>query len=280
MHEDLEPLANLRINKVTEKFIEEMNCNLQKKTAEMAQRGLLQSGPMEAAKFDIRAKALEKECWAIADNWMDLLKKRKQAVTREDITFIMHKVEGCALTRAGQLGSVMGQQTIVGADYWNGQADARMRRVAGDIRRELEIYFREQEAFPQTKKEDAPMPSPVQVNIQNANISNLNLGTQVGNINAALQVLSADSKDHQEFAEAIRQLTEAVVSDRHLGHDQKHEAVDALSTLAKEAERGKGKPTVTAKGLLLLLPQLIGLSADMVTLWDKFGPTVRAFFGI
>jgi predicted RecB family endonuclease len=100
----------------------------------------------------------------------------------------------------------------------------------------------------------------------------------VGTINNAVQVLSSKGEDQQAFAEAIKQLTEAVVSDARLKDDQKHEAVEALSTLADEAEHGRRG--VTGKALVTWLPSVLGLSADLITLWDKFGPAIRAYFGL
>ena len=49
------------------------------------------------------------------------------------------------------------------------------------------------------------------VHIQNSNVANLNLGAQVGTINAALQTISGGDAAQQELARAIEQLTEAVL---------------------------------------------------------------------
>ena len=50
--------------------------------------------------------------------------------------------------------------------------------------------------------------------------------------------------------------------------------------LANEAETSDGKVSVTTKALVSWFPQLIGLSADLITLWDKVAPTLQGFFKI
>jgi hypothetical protein len=280
MYEDLQPLAALRINKATEQFTQEMQRQVAETNLSLTAKGSVLTGGAEMQKFNIRAAALENICQTIANTWSELITKRNHSLTRDDLTFIMQQVESYAFTQAKHLGSAMinvpGGPVVTG-NYWIEQADTKMRRVAGDIRRDLEIRYREQEAFPSAPPAStAPMPSPVQVHVESANIANLNLGTQVGTINAALQLLSSEGEDRQAVAEALKQLTEAVIVDRHLKEHQKQEAVEALSVLANEAETGK--TSITTKALVAWLPQLIGLSADLLTLWDKAGPTIRAFF--
>jgi hypothetical protein len=208
----------------------------------MAAMGAVLSGGAEKAEFDIQAGVLENVGRAIADTWLELVTRRNQKLTRDDLTFIMQKVEHFTSVQAPNLGSAVvhrpgGSVVAVGQrrDFWDEQADTRMRKVAGDIRRDLEIRFREQEAFPQIR-ESVTMPPPTHVNIQNANISNLNLGTQVGTINTALLMLSAE--DHQAVAEAIKDLTEGVLRDERLQNSQKQEAVEALSTLFEARVEG------------------------------------------
>jgi hypothetical protein len=281
MYEDLQPLANLKINKAIEHFTQEMQRQVIETNHQMAAKGSLLSGGAETAKFNIRTSAIESICRTIDNTWVELITKRNHSLTRDDLTFIMQQVENFAFAQANNLGFVTANVPggpVVPATYWMEQADTKMRKLAGDIRRDLEIRFREQQAFP-APKEVAPVSSSlIQIHIQNANISNLNLGTQVGTINAALQLLSSEGQGHQALAQAIKQLTEAVVVDCQLNNNQKHEAVEALSVLASEAKTGQ--VSVTAKALISWLPQLIGLSADLITLWDKVGPTVRGFFSI
>jgi hypothetical protein len=278
MYEDLQALASLKINKAIEQLTQDAERQLVA-TSRRAGASFL-TGGAEAQRFNIRAGAQESICRTIADTWTALLVKRSRRLTRDDLNFIMQEVETHALSQAKPLGFAMVNTPggpLVGGNYWMEQADTRMRKVIGDIRRDLEIRIREQQAFPPSKAIAPKSPSvPIQLHIQNANISNLNLGTQMGTINAALQLLSTEGKNHQALADAIKQLTEAVVADRQLNDEQKHEAVEALSVLASDAK--SGKVTVTTKALVSWLPTVVGLSADLMTVWDKVGPALLAFF--
>jgi len=121
----------------------------------------------------------------------------------------------------------------------------------------------------------------VHLHIQNSNIANLNLGSQLGTINAALESISGQGSAQQEFVQALKQLTEAVVSQKGLPDREKQEIVQALSTIAEQAtkkpeERSKG----TLKAVVSWLPTAIAAASDLTTLWGKFGPIIRRYLGI
>jgi len=92
----------------------------------------------------------------------------------------------------------------------------------------LEIMVRRNEALPKKAVEEKQ--TVVHLNIQNSNIANLNLGSQVGIINTALETISSGGGNQQEFANAIKELTEAIISQKKLKDDQKRKAVHAEST--------------------------------------------------
>jgi hypothetical protein len=118
------------------------------------------------------------------------------------------------------------------------------------------------------------------IHIQNSNVANLNLGAQVGTINAALQTISGDDATGQELARAIEQLTEAVIQ-ASLPTANKQDVVEALSTIAEQAakkpeERSKG----TLKALVTWLPTAISAANNLTGLWDKLGPIIKTHLGI
>jgi hypothetical protein len=119
------------------------------------------------------------------------------------------------------------------------------------------------------------------VHVQNSNIANLNLGSQVGTINAALQSISAGDAQQKEFARALEELTQAVLSAAALNATQKQEAVDALSTIAEEAAK---KPEERRRGMLKAavswLPTAISAANNLASLWDKLGPIIKRHLGI
>jgi hypothetical protein len=118
------------------------------------------------------------------------------------------------------------------------------------------------------------------IHIQNSNVANLNLGAQVGTINVALQTISGGDAAQQELGRAIEQLTEAVLQAT-LPDPDKRDVVEALSTIAEQAaKKPEERSKVTLNALVAWLPTAISAANNPVTLWDKFGPIIKAHFGI
>jgi diguanylate cyclase (GGDEF)-like protein len=161
MYDDLEPIANLKYGQVVESISHEMQSNLSESIASFSSRGLLHSGPMEAEKLRIRLDGCERICRSVYETWLDLITHRSGGrITREDIDFIMTKVDGCAQLRARDVRSTS-QTSGVTTPQWAGQqADVKMHAVAADIRRKLEIKYREQEAFRSTDSSEKVKPAP------------------------------------------------------------------------------------------------------------------------
>ena len=118
----------------------------------------------------------------------------------------------------------------------------------------------------------------IHLHIENSQIANLNLGSQVGTINAAIQ--SLETKD-VEVAKGLKQLTEAVLSQQQLSVSAKQEIVEVLSTIAESAAKAPDqRPTGPLKASLAYIPTLIGVSSQLVTLWDKLEPLIKAHLGM
>jgi len=121
----------------------------------------------------------------------------------------------------------------------------------------------------------------VHLHIENSSVANLNLGSQVGVINAALESISKiQGESEQTLVLALQQLTEATVADTALATTEKQEIVQALSTLAEQAtkkpqEQSKG----TVRAVITWIPTAIATAAKLAPLWEKFGPAIRAYFG-
>lgn len=120
----------------------------------------------------------------------------------------------------------------------------------------------------------------VQLNIQSSNIANLNIGSQVGTINAALGSVS-ERGSADEFAEALKSLTEAVVSDTLLPNSSKREVVEALSTVAEQAAKPPEQRSMgILKPIVTWIPTAIAAAASLAALWEKFEPTIKAYLGL
>jgi hypothetical protein len=118
------------------------------------------------------------------------------------------------------------------------------------------------------------------IHIHNSNVANLNVGSQIGVINANLQSLSTGDDTQRGFASALEQLAQAVASESALEESQKQEIVEAITTISAEAakkpvERSKS----TLKALVSWIPTAISAANNLVTLWHSVGPTIQAFFG-
>jgi hypothetical protein len=116
------------------------------------------------------------------------------------------------------------------------------------------------------------------IHIQNSNVGNINLGSQIGHINVTLQQISAGDESQKELASALGEFTEAVVAAQ-LSDSEKQEVVGALSTIAEQAtkkpeERSRG----TLKAVVTWIPHAVATAAHLSALWEKFGPTIRAYF--
>ncbi len=166
MYEDLEPIANLKYGQVVESISSEMQSRLSEAIAKFSSRGLQQSGPMDAEKLRIRLDGCRRICRSVYETWLDLIpRKSGGSITREDIDFITTKVEGCAKLRVSDVRSTSNSSIVTTPEWAAQQADMKMQGVAADIRRELEIKYREQEAFsnkPTTEMDNnvrSPLPS-------------------------------------------------------------------------------------------------------------------------
>jgi hypothetical protein len=120
------------------------------------------------------------------------------------------------------------------------------------------------------------------INITNSNIANINLGEQIGHIESVVQAIAAkEGKENQQFAEALRALTEAIKNEPQLSDSDKKEAVQVLGEIAEQGkaapqERSSGK----VKALLAGFPTVIAAAAHLTKLWEAWGPAIKAYFGL
>jgi hypothetical protein len=137
------------------------------------------------------------------------------------------------------------------------------------------------QAFPGID-EDLQMNRPIiNLHVQDSNIANLNLGSQIGTINASLQTISEQGDSEHEFAQVLKELTEAVVSQKDLPDPEKQEVVQALSTIAEQAtKKPEQRSKVTLKALVSWIPTAISAAKGLSDLWEKFGPIIQAHLGL
>ncbi|MGH2395822.1 MAG: hypothetical protein ACRDFW_02305 [bacterium] len=123
----------------------------------------------------------------------------------------------------------------------------------------------------------AHSPSHVTINIQNSTVAGLNLGTVIGNIEAAVSTLQ---QTDPEIATALARLVEAVGRDESLG-DQRREVIESLNQVAEEATKPFAtRRTGLVKTLLAGIQVALAQSAHISEVWQTFGPTIKGYFGL
>jgi hypothetical protein len=148
MHEDLEAVASLRIGQTIEHASREHQVRLSEAIKDLAARGMAGGGQMTQVRFNLARELSEKICRGIYETWLDLIQKRHRRLTRPDIDFINAKVEDCAATQARNITQAIRPTPNPNPEWIKNQAESAASSIASNIRRELEIKFREQEAFP------------------------------------------------------------------------------------------------------------------------------------
>lgn len=268
MNNDLQTIASLEFGKA-------MGCLAKEKETRLrtALAGLARGGPQIAARRDIELEYAEKSCTVLAEIWVNLLEGTNGGIlTRQHVEFIKGQVRDAASARRSSL--MNGPPMVPNQAAVAGHVARQMEIITANVCRDLELRLRRQEAgLPKGEQ----MKEGINLTVHNA--ANINLGSQVGTINAALNVISQQGQN--EVAAAIRELSEAVMRSTAIKDHQKQEALQVIADIAKQAEvKPEERSSGTVKALIAGFPVIIGLAADVTTLWDKYTPIIRAFFGI
>lgn len=76
MYEDLEPIANLRFGKEADTLARNGEATLRGELADLAQRGLGNSGAAVQTRVRARVRRSERLCHALADIWVELIERK------------------------------------------------------------------------------------------------------------------------------------------------------------------------------------------------------------
>src|ERR1035437_1350768 len=117
------------------------------------------------------------------------------------------------------------------------------------------------------------------VNIYGGNFANLNLGEQIGTINATVNVIASQGTQGAELAAALRSLTESIGADPKLTDTLKKEALEAVETIADQANlpTEQRRPGVF-KAALSYLPTVLSATVASIKIWETVHPVLTAFF--
>src|SRR5882724_233215 len=262
--DDLEVIANLEHGKAVERISSEMQHKMQNALA-----GKASGGAREYAKLRVQLDAAAETCKAYAQIWQDLLEgKNGGYLIRENVDFIAQKVIAMAASRKSNFGKDFPRETA-GVES---EVGMRLDSIVASIRRDLEIRIRRQQAFPE-KKETMSYKREINVTIHNA--ANVNLGTQVGTINATLDIISEHAGSSQGIVQAIKELTDAVVQSAEVDDAKKQELLEVVEDIAKQAE---AKPEERSPGRLKAmfagLPTLLSVGKGLLDVWDRLSPAI------
>jgi hypothetical protein len=280
MYEDLQQIVQLQFGKAMQDVSQQTLAKVQEAQAQFAAstRGAqIISGQHEASLGRIRIAGSEQLARALFQMWVDIIKERNGHMARPDIEFILGRMRLLTHAQFQNLTKAFAQRHGAVVPLLTREAEMRMQSVLADARRELEIMVRRHEILP--KKDAEEKATVVNLNIQNSNIANLNLGSQVGTINAALEAISTGGS--KEFAQALKEFTEAVVAQQHFSDNQKREVIQALSTVAAEAPKKPEERSIgTLKAIIGYIPTAIASATELTELWDKVGPTIKGYLGM
>jgi hypothetical protein len=152
MYEDLEQIAQLKFGKAIESISSETRetvAEMENRYAALAGSSGIRSGQQIASIGRAQIDGAERLVNALFQIWIELVKRRRGHIAREDVTFIANKVDGYARSQKGHLHKAFTlRRTAAVLDLLTQQAEMRMQAVAANARRELEIMVREHEAFP------------------------------------------------------------------------------------------------------------------------------------
>ncbi len=116
-----------------------------------------------------------------------------------------------------------------------------------------------------------------QIQVSDSNVGVINPGT-LFTLNTSIEVMQ--NRGDSELAEAVKELTQAVLDDKQITDDLKKEVAEQLEFLVAEAVADKEKRRVgVIKGVMVQIGKAISTSATLLTIWDKVEPFFRTTFG-
>ena len=124
----------------------------------------------------------------------------------------------------------------------------------------------------------APRYSSQQIKVSDSNIGVINAGTLV-NLETGIEVIQ--NLGDKDLANAVKQLTEAVLDSEEINDELKREIAEQLELLVTEALAGKDKQRKSlAKSVMSNISQSIGTVAGLLTIWNSAQPLLQAYFGM
>jgi hypothetical protein len=111
-------------------------------------------------------------------------------------------------------------------------------------------------------------------NISNSTISNLNLGTVVGELNSSIQQLATSGRT--DLADGFKRVTEAVAASSDLNDEQRKEMLEHLSVVSEETARPPDKRKLgPLKASMGAITSGLSIAAQALTVWQQLEQVLK-----
>jgi hypothetical protein len=269
MNENLEVIANLEYGKLVARISNERLEKMRRAAS------IPPGGQREQAFLEVLLDQVSQTCNGYAQIWTELLERGNDGqLTRASVDFIKGKV---AMVVQASKSNLLKLPELPRLASTTVQIENCAQHLTGSINTDLEIRLRKQQAFPPKKE---PMSYKQNVNVTIHSAGNVNLGTQVGTITAALTEI-AQQGSHEKIVAALKELTDAVRNNAEIDDTQKRETLEVVEVIAKQAVlKPESRSLGTVKTMISGLNTLIGASHALMTAWDKCGPLIRQHFNL
>lgn len=120
------------------------------------------------------------------------------------------------------------------------------------------------------------------INISDSTIGILNTGEMEDIHSVSVNVSNLRESGHDEVAEALEQLTEAVAKSDEIAAETREAILEQLEELSRQAalEPEKRFKSGVIKALMVGISSGIGTAGALAEVWSTWGPTIRTFFDI
>lgn len=115
-----------------------------------------------------------------------------------------------------------------------------------------------------------------QIQVSDSNVGVINPGTLLA-LNTSIEVMQ--NRGDSELANAVKELSEAVIADKQITDDLKEEITEQLELLVAEALAGKDKRKGLARSVMNSISQSAATVSGLLTIWNHLLPLLQSHFG-
>jgi hypothetical protein len=116
-----------------------------------------------------------------------------------------------------------------------------------------------------------------QIQVYDSNVGVINSGTLL-TLDTSIEVMQ--NRGDSELANAVKELSQAVLDDKQITNDLKQEIAEQLEFLVTEALASKDKQRKgLARRIMSDISQSIATVAGLLTIWNTVQPLLQSYFG-